>query len=145
MSDISHITRGNMAIAVQHLKEVRENSLHAQRNAPLVADADWKFIEKFTIIEDPYGRVTKKDEDNMTFIPLRQSTCPDCNSSHAVEPSPKELEEMSKEANLRMLAAQKVSYWRQFNHGLLGQDTVLALVGAADDAADRGGHLSVEI
>ncbi|XP_023229059.1 sodium/hydrogen exchanger 10-like [Centruroides sculpturatus] len=146
MSDISYITRCNMAIAVQHLKEVRENSLHAQRNAPLVADADWKFIEKFTIIEDPYGRVTKKDEDKDTtaFTPLRQSMCPDCNNSHVVEPSAKELEEMSNEANLRMLAAQKVSYWRQFDHGLLGQDTVLALIGAADVAADKGGHLSVE-
>lgn len=146
MSDVSYITRCNMAIAVQHLKEVRENSLHAQRNAPLVADADWKFIEKFTIIEDPYGKTNKKDEDKdaTNFAPLRYSMCPDCNNSHVVEPSAKELEEMSKEANLRMLAAQKVSYWRQFDHGLLGQDTVLTLIGAADVAADKGGHLSVE-
>ena len=55
-------------------------------------------------------------------------------------PHPKELAELAEEVRLRMIKAEKTSYWRQFEQGMLGRQAVLALINLADvvmDTPDR--------
>lgn len=43
---------------------------------------------------------------------------------------------MNEEGRLRMIKAQKVSYWKQFEHGMLSRDAVQTLMTTADTAMD---------
>ena len=43
---------------------------------------------------------------------------------------------MTEEGRCRMIKAQKVSYWKQFEHGMLSRDAVQTLMATADTAMD---------
>ncbi|KAK2184523.1 hypothetical protein NP493_262g03041 [Ridgeia piscesae] len=66
----------------------------------------------------------------------RVSVCPNCNTEVPNEPSPRELNDMRHEARLRLLKAQKISYWKQFEHGMVSREAVRKLVELVDTAAD---------
>lgn len=70
------------------------------------------------------------------MVVIRHSTCPCCSASVPNQPSPKEFAEMTEEGRLRMIKAQKVSYWKQFEHGMLSRDAVQTLMATADTAMD---------
>ncbi|KAI8489565.1 Sodium/hydrogen exchanger 10 [Branchiostoma belcheri] len=75
------------------------------------------------------------------FVPFqRMSQCQDCKSMVPNEPSPREYQDMAEEARLRTLKAQKVSYWKQFEHGMLNREAVRVLVQATESAADSMGE-----
>ena len=64
------------------------------------------------------------------------SQCPKCETNVPRVPHPKEIAELAEEVRLRMLKAEKTSYWRQFEQGMLGRQAVLALINLADTAMD---------
>ena len=43
---------------------------------------------------------------------------------------------MTEEGRIRMIKAQKVSYWKQFEHGMLSRDAVQILMTTADTTMD---------
>lgn len=51
-------------------------------------------------------------------------------------PSPKEFSEMAEAGRIGMLKAQKMSFWRQFERGVLSSDAVNVLVNLADTCLD---------
>lgn len=72
-----------------------------------------------------------------TPLLVRLSTCPNCESSVPNEPSPKEFAEMTNDGRVRLIKALKVSYWKQFEHGMLSREAVQALINLADTAMDE--------
>ena len=65
------------------------------------------------------------------------SQCPCCEAVVPVVLRAKDLDELAEEARLRYIKAQKTSYWKQFEQGMLGRDAVRTLQGAADSAMDE--------
>ncbi len=51
-------------------------------------------------------------------------------------PNPKELSELSEEIRHMMVKAEKISYWRQFEHGMLSREAVRVLINHADTVLD---------
>ena len=47
-----------------------------------------------------------------------------------------ELAELAEEVRLRVIKAEKTSYWRQFEQGMLGREAVRILSNLADSAMD---------
>ena len=64
------------------------------------------------------------------------SMCPKCETEVPRVPHPKELAELAEAVRLRMIKAEKISYWRQFEQGMLGRDAVLVLINLADSVMD---------
>ncbi len=62
--------------------------------------------------------------------------CPKCETRVPRVLHPKELAELTEEVRLRMLKAEKTSYWRQYEQGMLGRQAVLILNNLADIAVD---------
>ena len=53
------------------------------------------------------------------------------------EPSAKEFKEMSNDGRIRVIKAQKISYWKQFEHGMLSREAVQVLTALADGSMDE--------
>ena len=70
---------------------------------------------------------------------IRHSLCPNCDTSVPNEPSAKEFSEMANDGRIRLIKAQKVSYWKQFEHGMLSREAVQALTAMGDSAMDEEG------
>ena len=62
--------------------------------------------------------------------------CPKCETLVPRIPHPKELAELAEEVRQRMIKAERTSYWRQFEQGMLGRDAVLVLIHLADTVLD---------
>ena len=75
-------------------------------------------------------------EDGVIAASGVHSQCPQCEAEVPRVPHPKELAELAEEVRLRMIKAEKTSYWRQFEQGMLGRDAVLVLVNLADSVVD---------
>ena len=44
---------------------------------------------------------------------------------------------MANDGRVRLIKALKVSYWKQFEHGMLSREAVQALINLADTAMDE--------
>ena len=62
--------------------------------------------------------------------------CPKCEAQVPRIPHPRELAELAEEVRQRMIKAERTSYWRQFEQGMLGRDAVLVLINIADTVMD---------
>lgn len=80
--------------------------------------------------------IWKQEEGKHDLLVVRHSTCPNCSTNVPNQPSPKEFAEMTEEGRIRMIKAQKVSYWKQFEHGMLSRDAVQILMTTADTTMD---------
>lgn len=67
---------------------------------------------------------------------LRFSDCPECETSVPNLPSPKEFAQMAEDGRVAILKAQKISFWKQFERGVLSSDAVNVLVNVADTCLD---------
>ena len=67
---------------------------------------------------------------------MKVTHCPECSTVVPRVPHPKELAEVAEEARIRTIKAEKTSYWKQFEQGMLGRDAVLILNSIADAAMD---------
>lgn len=79
---------------------------------------------------------TQLAENGVVAVSGVHSQCPKCETEVPRVPHPKELAELAEEVRLRMIKAEKTSYWRQFEQGMLGRDAVLVLVNLADSVVD---------
>ena len=68
---------------------------------------------------------------------LRHSKCPKCASLVPNKPSAKEFVEMAEEARQAMIKAEKMSFWRQFERGMLSSEAVQVLVNICDVCIDE--------
>ncbi|ESO95291.1 hypothetical protein LOTGIDRAFT_160411 [Lottia gigantea] len=139
MNDVSPAKRMAMASALRYLEELRQKTFNMLKTDRFLADADWDMVEKSCQIIDPY-RITDEDivlEDSMDIRP--NAICPDCDACLPSQPTRKELREMTNEAILRFLKAEKLSYWRQFVQGMLSREAVRKLQECTEVAADKKG------
>ncbi|CAN8000654.1 unnamed protein product [Ixodes hexagonus] len=154
MNALSPWKKSNMANAVRHLREVQKRALQVHQEDVFLTDADWKYVDNYTSIVNPYdpkdGDRPEQPEENgdlangalpaYMFRKLsHMSLCPDCSEHHLCQPSQQEKDEMLNEARIRMISAQKVHYWRQFESGLLLRESASVLTSAADAVADKAG------
>lgn len=158
MNALSPWKRSNMANAVRHLREVQKRALQVHQEDVFLTDADWKYVDSYTAIGNPYDpkdadhpeQQQQPPEENgdvpngalpaYMFRKLsHMSLCPDCSEHHLCQPSQQEKDEMLNEARIRMISAQKVHYWRQFESGLLLRESASVLNSAADAVADKAG------
>ncbi|XP_022089278.1 sodium/hydrogen exchanger 10-like [Acanthaster planci] len=146
MSDISIPKRLAMANAVKRIQEGQARTFAMLKADRFLADADWNIAVKAAEIQDPYKTLNEEEGMSKEAMSLAQrfSVCPSCHTDVPNEPSPLEYAEMMDEARLRMLKAEQVSYWKQFEHGMLSREAVRVLVGYTETAADEeGGFISV--
>ena len=64
------------------------------------------------------------------------SHCPQCDTQVHRATNPKELAELVEEVRVHMLEAEKTSYWRQYEQGMLGRQAVLILINIANVVLD---------
>ncbi|XP_043218270.1 sodium/hydrogen exchanger 10-like isoform X2 [Amphibalanus amphitrite] len=149
MSDISAAAKMNMAHAIAQLRETRNKTISMLKMDRFLADANWDMVEKYTFIINPYHKKDTDDKklmiDEFLYPSMRYSNCPECNSRVFNEPTPKEHFEMANDARVRYLKTEKISYWRQFEHGMISAEAVRTLVGSTEVAADmEGAFLSID-
>ncbi|XP_077994372.1 sperm-specific sodium:proton exchanger-like [Glandiceps talaboti] len=138
MSDISIPKRIAMAGAVRRLRESQSRTFAMLKADRFLADADWEMAETACEIEDPYRTTGEEHVETSELGPeIHTSTCPTCHTEVRNEPSAKEYADMASEARLRMLKAEKVSYWKQFEHGMLSREAVRLLGGLTETVGDE--------
>ncbi|XP_068761684.1 sperm-specific sodium:proton exchanger-like [Montipora capricornis] len=137
MSDISDSKKISMANAVRQIQESNQRTLTMLKADRFLADADWDMAERDCEIHNPYMELEEGEHAEETPLLLRLSTCPNCESSVPNEPSPKEFAEMANDGRVRLIKALKVSYWKQFEHGMLSREAVQSLINLADTAMDE--------
>ncbi|XP_063242435.1 sodium/hydrogen exchanger 11-like [Bacillus rossius redtenbacheri] len=67
----------------------------------------------------------------------RKSVCPYCQKMHLGIPTNREIREMRKMAQLKMLRARKAFYWRQLQRGMISKNGALFLVACVENALAR--------
>ncbi|XP_041365876.1 sodium/hydrogen exchanger 10-like isoform X2 [Gigantopelta aegis] len=140
MRDISQAKKMAMDSALRFLEEQQQKTLNVLKTDRFLADADWEEVVKTCEIGDPYH--SSKDEllvtsDSLDIRP--DLTCPECQCYLPSQPTKKELLEMTNEAILRILKAEKLSYWRQFEQGMLSRDALQKLDECTEVATDKPG------
>lgn len=68
---------------------------------------------------------------------IQTNRCPQCEAAVPMQPSPKEFADMSEDGRVAVLKAQKMSFWKQFERGVLSSDAVNVLVNLADTCLDE--------
>ncbi|KAK6191720.1 hypothetical protein SNE40_003331 [Patella caerulea] len=139
MNDVSPAKRMAMASALRYLEELRQKTFNMLKTDRFLADADWEIVEKSCLINDPY-KTTEDEivlEESMDIRP--NAICPDCDACLPSQPTRKELRDMTNEAVLRLLKAEKLSYWRQFEQGMLSREAVRKLQECTEVSADKKG------
>ncbi|OWF55657.1 sodium/hydrogen exchanger 10-like isoform X2 [Mizuhopecten yessoensis] len=145
MSDISPAKRMAMANSLRYLQDMRDRTLNMLKTDRFLADADWDTVEKSCELEDPYKTTEEEALVDESLDMRANAVCPDCDSQLPATYTRKELRDMTNEAVLRMLKAEKMSYWRQFEQGMLSREAVRKLQDCSDIAADKKGKsLDVE-
>ncbi|KAJ8298747.1 hypothetical protein KUTeg_022807 [Tegillarca granosa] len=139
MSDISPAKRMSMANSLRYLLDMREKTLNMLKTDRFLADADWETVEKSSEIEDPYKTTEEEAQIDESLDIRPNAICPECDSKLPAHYTRKELRDMTNEAILRMLKAEKMSYWRQFEQGMLSREAVRKLQDCTDIAADKRG------
>lgn len=82
-------------------------------------------------------------QDNL-FVKSLNSHCPQCEIDVPRVPNRMELIELTEEIRHMMIKSEKISYWRQFEHGVLSREAVRVLINLADtvlDTPDRYMHM----
>ncbi|MGH0144912.1 UNVERIFIED_CONTAM: hypothetical protein FKN15_019345 [Acipenser sinensis] len=145
LCDISAPKRMAMYSAVQRVRDSEENTFSMLKMDRFLADANWNMAEKIVEIADPY-KTTDEKVSVEEFCPIaRTSKCPDCEKSIPCEPSPREMEDMLEEARMRILKAQKTSYWRQYSSGMLNRYAARTLISTTENITDcKGKFMTVK-
>ncbi|CAK1543599.1 unnamed protein product [Leptosia nina] len=148
LAEISLAKKANMTNCVKRVMMTRDRCISMLKMDKFLADANWDLVQANTTIKHPYqlqmsGR--DEDSDDDAYMGYHYTTCPDCEREIPNEPTKKEIAEMMREANQRVLKAMKISYWRQYEHGKISKDGVRTLVQAVEVAADSDdGKINLE-
>ncbi|XP_071121113.1 sperm-specific sodium:proton exchanger-like isoform X2 [Mytilus edulis] len=140
MSDTSPAKRMAMANSLRFLQDVRDKTLNMLKTDRFLADADWDTVEKSSEIVDPYKTTDEEAQIDDSLDIRPNAICPDCDCKLPCMYTRKEMKDMTDEAVLRMLKAEKMSYWRQFEQGMISREGVRKLQECTDIAADKKGR-----
>lgn len=66
-----------------------------------------------------------------------ETHCNDCNAKVPRALNHKELAELAEDVRIRIIRAEKTSYWKQFEEGMLDREAVVTLNNIADSAMDE--------
>ncbi|KAK7099574.1 hypothetical protein V1264_003696 [Littorina saxatilis] len=137
MSDVSNARRAAMATALSFLTEVKQKTMSVWMTDRFLADVDWGFVDKKCTLREPWDLTQDEDEEKISRV---WAICPHCEQLVPYQPTSKEMVDMRNEAILRLLKAEKLSYWRQFEHGMLSTRAVRILMEICETAADKKGQ-----
>ncbi|XP_051885654.1 sodium/hydrogen exchanger 10-like [Pristis pectinata] len=138
LSDIPAPKRMAMYSAIQRIRESEANSFSLLKMDRFLADANWVMAEKLVQIDDPYRRHQKNVNIDEILPSTKTARCPDCEKTIPWEPSLREIDDMMEEARIRLLKAQKTSYWRQYSAGMLNRQAARTLISITENMIDSG-------
>ncbi|XP_063244861.1 sodium/hydrogen exchanger 10-like isoform X4 [Bacillus rossius redtenbacheri] len=144
--DISQTKKANMSNVIRLLGDAQRRLLSALLYEKFLAGAKWKTVEQATRIKNPYT-LGRKDGvvDEFAQGVKDATTCPRCLEQSLPDvPSEEEVEEMIKEAEIRLLKTKMASYRRQFENGMLSSEGANILIAAVNDALNKG-EMSVDV
>ena len=144
MFDISVAKMHTMKTAVSMLRRDRRRSMNMLKSDKFLADSAWEVVEKNTRIRNPYkiGKGAGRKEHPMDNpFSTAGTQCPNCDEKLASQLRPKEILELSEEVRQRIIKAEKISYWKQFELGMLDRDAVRVLLHTADTVIDQKNKL----
>ncbi|CAG7640037.1 unnamed protein product [Allacma fusca] len=134
----------DMNNAYKQVSGAQVRTIAVLKNDRFLADAKWELVEKYTTIENPYAKQksnTKKKVERPTVAMVSAlspgKVDPALVDDAENEPTKEEYREMTEEARLRCLKALKVSFWRQYEQGVLTELAVQILRNAASGAEDK--------
>ncbi|KAL3274591.1 hypothetical protein HHI36_015972 [Cryptolaemus montrouzieri] len=139
LDTISLIKQANMNKCIRHILSVRNHIIYLLKLERILCDANWPFIDEATKIEHPFKieNIKKYEEleNELEFEHL--ALCPECHREATIVTTVKELEDLIREAKRRVLKAQKVSYSRQYETGMLPLDAIRILTNEVEAAMER--------
>ncbi|RZB73492.1 Na H Exchanger and/or cNMP binding domain containing protein, partial [Asbolus verrucosus] len=127
MTEISDQRRINMNNCMKIIMQARERAIAILRMDRFLSDANWPLVLETTSLKHPYKTATagqdeaEEDEEKYLFA-NRLSPCPDCKKKLPVEPTNKELREMTREAKMRVLKLKKIYYSRLHENGMMSKE-----------------------
>ncbi|CAG7734240.1 unnamed protein product [Allacma fusca] len=136
----------DMANAIKQLELAQFRTVGMLKHDRFLSCADWGSVYGYTTIVNPYNRTIKPDPHirrALSLVSVRLGSddhfteCPECHAMVKNAPTTQEYMVMTEEARVRILKALKVSFWRQFEHGVLVEMAVLQLVNIASEAEDK--------
>ncbi|XP_044757843.1 sodium/hydrogen exchanger 10-like [Coccinella septempunctata] len=137
ISNLSMARQHNMNNCVHHIMAKRDRVIALLKMDRFLADANWSVVDSSTVIKHPYKGQRDVDTDRDYHMGLKGSICPDCHKEVANQPTQKEIEEMRREARMRVLKAKKISYSRQYENGMLSKEALTALTHAVEVAQNN--------
>ncbi|XP_078238121.1 solute carrier family 9 member C1 isoform X8 [Pogona vitticeps] len=118
----------------QHFKQLLATAFAMLKFDRFLADANWALAEK-TITDEDLDKLDSEEFNQQ----MKKFRCPACNVENPIDVNSEEMAELMEEARLRLLTAQIASYQKQYNSGMLSQETKRTLIGAAECSADVAG------
>ncbi|XP_069757312.1 sperm-specific sodium:proton exchanger-like isoform X4 [Narcine bancroftii] len=143
LSDIPAPKRMAMYSAIQRIRESEANTFSLLKMDRFLADANWVMAEKLVQIDDPYRRYKKNVNIDEILPSTKMARCPDCEKAITWEPTIREIDDMMEEARIRLLKAQKTSYWRQYSAGMLNRQAARKLISITENTIDSGRFMTV--
>lgn len=143
ISEVSDFKKAAMKNAIKRLNTSKNETWNLLKTDRFLVDADWKLAEKACIISNPYVQTSTQEESffdgedgNFKF-----SICPECDNHVYHKPSEKEFTRMMEDGRTSILKGQKMSFWRQFDRGVLSAEAVNILVSLTETCHDTNGRL----
>lgn len=142
ISNISQTKRVAMASAISQLERHRGELIHMQKEDRFLADAIWSRVLDQSTIKNPHIKAVRRRNKKNKIIPEDEAEldssalCPGCEHELPFVLRPNEIAELAAETRVRYLKAEKRSYWRQYEIGMLGRDGVRQLNALIDTAID---------
>lgn len=135
LRSMPHFKILGLSNAMRILKDVRNKTLNALKSDRFMADADFDIVESDTLLEDMFRRF------NQIYLDEKPRYRPKVRSSVV---SVERIRDERAESILILLKAQKKTYWRHYDRGLMSKEALHRLLEWADEAADhRGKYLDV--
>lgn len=129
----------NMNVALTQVNECREKCIRSLKMDRLIADSNWGIVDKITRLPHPYADIvdaSERTDDTMKGIKSsRTMDCHSCGAENEIPPTRVEFEDMLVEAKQRILKAQLVSFWKQYDNGTLTRQGVSILNNLIESAA----------
>jgi len=147
--ELNHVPRTTslpLAQAIRDLRGVARDCVRAFKMDRFLGNSVWSMVEEMLELEDPYD-VPDEEIENEKLIDIdgRIPICPTCLTEGESKPTDADRESMENIARLRLLKAQKASYLKQYELGLLGYFAMDKLLKLTDDASDmEGGYIELD-
>lgn len=137
ISEVSDFKKGVMRNAIKRLDSNKQETWRMLKTDRFLVDADWQLAEEACVIPNPY---IGKDAEDDSFIPgddnFKLSICTECEATVRHKPTEKEFTQMMEDGRTAVLKGQKMSFWRQYDRGVLSSEAVNTLVSLCETCHD---------